>query len=459
MSLTDAVIAVLPAQITRRIEAIPMARRLARGAFWTSAGSVAARALNMPASIILARLMGPTQYGQLGIINSSIELFFVFASFGLGLTAIKYVAQFRVKDPARAGRILALSNLTAALTGGCFSLVLFFLAPWMASTVLVAPQLAGLLRIGALMLFFAALNGAQGGALYGFEAFRISAQLQVLVGLLNTLFMIGGYYLGKLEGILYGMLLARIIDWLLRHLALRREARRAGVPIVYGECIQELAVLWRFSVPAVMSGALVSPVHWLCSAMLVNQPKGYEEMGVYNAASQWYGALVFLPVVLGSSLLPLLSDRLGHGDAEASRKVLSFMLRLNSMIVVPCILGISILSPYIMRAYGHGFSHAWPTLIVVVITAGIYVVLAPVGDVIAASGRMWLGCAMNAGWGLVFICGSWLFVGRGSFGLAFARLLAYAIHATWTLVFAYRVMDRMTGECRFQEAPLGLQSQ
>ena len=55
------------------------------------------------------------------------------------------------------------------------ALGLFIFAPWLAEHTINAPHLAGVLRIGALILFINALNGAQTGALSGFEAFRTIA--------------------------------------------------------------------------------------------------------------------------------------------------------------------------------------------------------------------------------------------------------------------------------------------
>ena len=428
--------------VRERINREPLGKRLATGAFWTLTGSVAARVLTLPVSVVLARLMGPSHYGELGVIQSSVDFFGTFAGFGLSLTATKHIAEFRTKDPQRAGRILALSTATAAVTGVVVAIALFVLAPWLAVHTLAAPQLTSALRIGAALLFFAAITGAQSGALYGFEAFQVSARVQAIVGLLNVPCMIGGYLIGGLQGILWGMVAARMGEWALKHAAVRREARRAQMPIEYRESRRELPVLWKFSLPALLSGALVAPVYWICSAILVNRPNGYAEMGVFNAANQWYGALLFLPVTLGTSLLPLLSDRFGDGDKKGSAGVLGFMLRLNAIIVLPVVLGMSLFSPYIMRMYGPAYGHAWPMLIVVMVTAGLFAILMPVGDVIAASGKMWLGCIMNAGWAVVFISSTYLFVGRGlgSLGLASARLIAYGIHAVWTFWFAYRLI-------------------
>ena len=420
----------------------PLGRRLAAGAFWTLTGSVAARILTLPISVALARWMGPAHYGELGVIQNSVDFFSTFAGFGLGLTATKHIAELRVKDPNRAGRILALSTATAAITGVAVAAALFVLAPWLAARTLAAPHLVNPLRIGAALLFFAAITSAQSGALYGFEAFKVSARLQAIVGLLNLPFMLGGYWVGGLPGILWGMVAAKAVEWLLKHRAVCEQAQRMNMSVQYAHCLRELPVLWKFSLPALLSGALVAPVYWLCSAILVNRPNGYTEMGIFNAANQWYGALLFLPVTLGASLLPLLSARLGDGDHRGSAGVLGFMLRLNAAIMVPVVVAMSLASPLIMRMYGPAYSHAWPTLIAVMLTAGLFAILMPVGDVIAASGRMWMGCAMNTGWALIFITSTLVFVraGAGSFGLASARLLSYVFHAIWTFWFAYLVI-------------------
>src|SRR5579883_204473 len=139
----------------------PLGRRLAHGAFWTLLGTVASRVLAIPVSVILARWMGPSHYGELGVINNSVDLFIVFAGFGLGLTATKHVAELRATDPERAGRILALSNVTAGFTATITAIVLYVAAPYLAAHTLNAPQLTGSLRIGAIILLLAAINGAQ----------------------------------------------------------------------------------------------------------------------------------------------------------------------------------------------------------------------------------------------------------------------------------------------------------
>jgi O-antigen/teichoic acid export membrane protein len=166
-----------------RIESSPLGLRLAKGAFWSLAGALISRGLALLASIIVARILGKEGFGELGIIQSTVGMFGVFAGFGLGMTATKYVAEFRTKNPERAGRVIALSNIVAIVSGGVMSLILVFLAPWLARSTLAAPHLTLFLQIAAGLLFLSALNGAQIGTLAGFEAFRTIAKVNFWAGI------------------------------------------------------------------------------------------------------------------------------------------------------------------------------------------------------------------------------------------------------------------------------------
>jgi O-antigen/teichoic acid export membrane protein len=163
-------------------------------------------------------------------------------------------------------------------------------------------------------------------------------------------------------------------------------------------------------------------------------------MGIYSAANQWYGTMLFIPTLLGNSLLPLLSDRMGEGDGNSSGSILNTMMKLNGLIVVPAALGLSVFSPWVMRMYGADYGHSWLTLVAAVWTAAIMGIITPIGDVIAASGRMWLGLIANSAWAMVFVVSTLLLVHWGSLGLASSRLIAYIAHAVWTVTLAQMII-------------------
>jgi O-antigen/teichoic acid export membrane protein len=320
-------------------------------------------------------------------------------------------------------------------TGGLMSLGLLIFAPWLAGHTINAPHLAGILRIGAIILFINALNGAQTGALAGFEAFQTIAYVNLFVGLISFPILVAGVYFGGLTGAVWALAINLGFNWLLNHLALRKEARRYRVPFTFRGCDRELSVLWRFSLPTVLSGLMSGPIHWVCNALLVNQPDGYGQMGIFSAANQWYVMMLFPVGLLGQVMLPVLSERFSQKDGRQSKRALILGVKINLLIVVPLVLLASLASPYIMNLYGESFRSGWPTLVLVLLSAGIIAGQSPVGQLVAASGKMWAGFAMNGGWALTFIVSTLLLVRFGSLGLATARLIGDILHTTWTLWF------------------------
>ena len=239
-----------------RIEASEVGYRLVRGAFWSFVGAAISRGMMLMATIVVARLLGREIFGELGIIQSTIGMFAVFAGFGMGLTSTKHIAEFRKTDPERAGRVMMLTGVVALVVSTLMALVLAVLSPWLALRTLDAPHLAETLRIASLILLITAVNGAQTGVLAGFEAFKTIARVNFFVGICSFPLMVGGALLGGLNGAVWGIVACQAVNWGLNHWAIRCEARRADVPFSFSGCAGEMRVLWSFSLPMVLAGAL-----------------------------------------------------------------------------------------------------------------------------------------------------------------------------------------------------------
>ena len=113
--------------IAKHRELVPIGSlraRFAMGAFWSVAGAVVSRGFLLVASIFCARFLGKEGFGALGMIQSTVGMFGVFAGLGLGMTATKYVSELRRRDPERAGRILALSDAVAFVSGSVITVLM-----------------------------------------------------------------------------------------------------------------------------------------------------------------------------------------------------------------------------------------------------------------------------------------------------------------------------------------------
>lgn len=420
----------------KRIEASPLGYRLAKGAFWSLVGTVLSRSLSVVSSVLVARMLGKVGMGELGIIQSTVGIFSAFAGLGMGLTATKFVAEYRTKDPQRAGAMLGLSAWTTWVSGTLMTLAMLMLAPWFAQHTLAAPQLTGLIRVGSVLLLLGSVNGAQAGALAGFEAFRTIARVNLACGLLSFPLMVGGAWWFGLLGAVWGLVGSIAVNCVFSHLALRREAATAGVPLSAKLQPDQWGVLWRFSLPSVLCSVIFGPVNWACAALLVNRPNGYAEMGVFNVTMSWFNAVSFLPGVLAQVLLPLLSSQAGEAGGHSQKRVVALAVKANAIAVAPAVVVLACASPLIMSFYGAGFREGWPTLVVTVLTAGILAVQSPPVQAITAAGRMWVVFFTYASYGVLYFGCTWALVGWGAFGLATARLLAYIANGAWVFWFA-----------------------
>lgn len=421
-----------------RIEASPVGYRLAKGAFWSLVGTMISRSLSVFSSILVARMLGKTGMGELGIIQSTVGMFTAFAGLGMGLTATKFVAEYRTKDPQRAAAMLGLSAFVAWVSGAAMMIVLLFLAPWFAMHTLAAPHLAGLLRVGSVLLLIGSINGAQTGALAGFEAFRSIARVNLFCGLLSFPMMVCGARWFGLEGAVWGLVGSVAANCVFSNLVLRREAAAAGVPRSARLHPDQWSVLWRFSLPSVLCNLILGPVNWACTAVLVNHDHGYAEMGVFNVTLSWFNAVSFLPGVLAQVLLPMLSSHAAEAGHSAQKKVVALALKANAIAVIPLTILIACASPLIMSSYGPGFRGGWPTLVVTVLTSAILAAQLPAVQAITASGRMWAVLFTYVSYGAIYLALVIALVGWGALGLATARLVAYTVNAVWVFWFSMK---------------------
>lgn len=418
----------LPDRI-RRLWRDPVTAGILRGSAWVLFGAAVARGLGLVASVAIARLLGREGFGSLGIVQSTIAMFQTFAGFGLGLTAMKHVAEHRTQDPARAGRIIGLTNLVAVGTGLIVAGLLLAGAGPLAERVLGHPELASLLRIGSLLLLLSAIGGAQAGALAGLEAFPTQAAVGLVSGLLALPLQIGGAAWGGVTGAVWGYAAASLLGAVVSQIALRRRCLAAGIRIRYRGLGQEKRVLWRFSVPAVLTDTLMTPVNWACSALLVGQPGGLGQMGFYNAANQWQTAILLVPRYTGTVLVPSLS-RLRQ-EPERYRKGVLNSLLLNVGIASALAAVVLLGAPLIVRLYGAEFAAARPILVVVAATAALMSAGGVGKQVLSSQGRLWWRFGYSVAWAVVVLLVSWWLVPRlGALGLAWAMLAGSLVMAT-----------------------------
>jgi len=424
-----------------RIQHSSIGRRLARGMFWSVAGALSSRVVGLVASIIVARILGRRVFGELGVVQSTINMYTTFAQFGLGMTVTKYVAEFRKTDPERAGRTIAMSAILAVASGCTVGLVMVATSAW-AARVLAAPQLQVVIAISAAALVLITTNEVQNGVLNGLEVFKRRSTVGFVAAIASFPITVAGAFFFGLIGAVYGLIASQTVVLVLSQYAIRKEMSAAGLSIRWREARKEAAVLMRFSLPMLLVGAVYMPSTWIANMILVNTAGGYAEMGVFSAADRWRFAILFLPGLLGGVTLPLLSSLQGKADSGKYQSVLWANIKFSVLASLAVAAPIALFAPWIMNSYGPGFREGTWVLITLCVTAVGFAAYNIVNQSLLSRGHVMTLFYINIGWAATLLTTEWLFLRRGAKGLALAYLSAEAWRVTAAMICATRARSQ-----------------
>jgi O-antigen/teichoic acid export membrane protein len=401
--------------------------RLAEGAWWTFAGTAFSNLFGLATGVLTARIVGQVSFGELGILVSTFALFSQLGCVGLGDTATKHLAEFRVSDPTRAGRIAGAAMTTACISYATMAVVLAASATPIAVSFLNAPSLAPLLRWSSLYLLASGIYGIQAGILAGLEDFRALARLNALRAVLNLPLTIAGALLFGLEGVVGVMVLMAATMAVVSRLAVRRAAAQWSVPLCYRLDWSHAAVFWRFSLPSFLAGNLVVPASWAANALLVHQTNGYAEMGLLNAAHQWRAVAVLIPGIASSVLLPIHSNLFSEGRYRQYRRSIIGNIALQAA-VSTVVVGVLVLGAgSVMSAYGHGFATGASVLVWLSFSWWFGAPIGVLWGAMVASNRVWTGLFFNGIGASTLLTLAWMWGVQGAKGIAMAYCVSSAV--------------------------------
>ncbi|MBC7227270.1 MAG: flippase [Thermoflexales bacterium] len=320
---------------------------LLRNMFWLLGGNLAAQVLAAAMGLLLARAVGPHEYGLYAMAFSLAMAFAYTALMGLDSIVPREVA----RNPGRAGRV-ALSALIPAL--------LWF--PILVSLILGAGMVLGYsLEVRALLLPAALITGIRGlvglfrSALRGLERMELDAAVQGLENGLALVIVGGGLLLSpSVQRALWAMLGAEALSLILAGMWVRQLARPVGWE---ARLARDMVVA---ALPLGLTFTLVG-LNMRVDTLVLSLFQPAREVGLYNAAI----SLVMLSrsvSLMAATFLPRLSSLAQRDESAFAR------LRDQGLLwmLIPGIgIGVtmSLLSPFLMvLLYGIPFLPAAPVL-------------------------------------------------------------------------------------------------
>jgi O-antigen/teichoic acid export membrane protein len=418
-------------------------RRLAGGSFWLILGSAAAQFLGLLLAVAVTRLLGLGDYGRLGVVLATLELFVSLTTAGLWVAFSRRIAASRRGDPTLTGRLVGISILLAGLSGAASAALLAALAGPIAAGFLRAPELAPILRIGALYVFCSALHSGQTAALAGLEAFPAFARAAFVRAAVLLPAGAAGAYLSGVEGVVAGYAAAAAAACGAGRLLVARECALRGVTVDHRprrDIVGEMALS---GLPVFFAGYSMIAVSWWAHAYLALRA-GFEESGLFAAALKWQLVILFFSNALSSLGVPLLASVAEEKDVLRFRRAFRAYLALQSLSTAAVALPVVLVPGMAMSVFGGDYARGGGALAMVAASSVLSALNLATGQALWALSRLRAGAAFALIRALLLGGSAYLLAPAGALGLGTAHLLAQGALAVSQWPYAAALVRRTT---------------
>lgn len=299
------------------------------GVMWKFLERIASQGVATVVSIILARILDPSHYGLIALVNVFTTLCNVFVVTGLGESLIQ-------KKDADDLDFSSIFYVNVALSVALYA-VLFFSAPAIASFYgSEYDQLIPLIRVMGIRLIFAAVNSIQSAKISKAINFRksffatfVGTAISGIVGISMALSGFGVWALAAhymVDTVVNTATLFVVDRWIPK---LQFSIKRAASLFNYG---------WK-----ILASALLNTFYAECRELLIGKVYSPDSLAFYSKG-QTYPKLITnnLNTAVASVSFPVFTKI--HGDAKTTKSALSRAVRIASFIVFPAMAGLAMVS-------------------------------------------------------------------------------------------------------------------
>ncbi|MCS3918918.1 oligosaccharide flippase family protein [Fervidibacter sacchari] len=406
--------------LTNRSKAI-FRYRLAEGASLLAVSQYVAAALNIVTNVLMARLLGPTDYGLVALTIAYPTLLWSFVAIKSVSVITRYVAAFRAKREFE--KLKAVVKLGYGLDF-FVSLLAFTLVAisswWVSEKFYRQPDLARLMVIyaGSLPLF--SLTGTSWAVLSSWERFRLLAAFEVLQSLLKMCLIVGFIVLGfGVAGAVIGMGVAQASIGLVMMIVATNLLLCEDLGTWWKASLESVASLKRELIGffglnyllVTLSGLVVQ-----VPMMLLGYFRGPKEAGFYRIALSIGTVGSYLENSLGRVVYPTLS---AWWTSEGEERIVNALKRWTLKIGLPIsatLIFTTLFFPWLLPLlYGQGYSPAVLGAQVVMLGVAVSAVFFWLNSFYYASGRVNLWVSGYALYTTLVIGLGWLVIKQWGF--------------------------------------------
>lgn len=412
-----------------------IARRLSKGSLYVFISIVVIKVLNLTNSLVIARLLGPKDFGLYSILFSLQSVVILLAGFGVPPVITKYIAEYRVVQPKGIGQVLSTSFLGVLFFTLATSLTFFLASSFLAREIYKEGVLIPLIRLASFAILLMTLTYLSTAVLQGLQKIELLSKINILDALikLGLTFLIV-YHLGLL-GVPLSWIAASGAFLVILGTIVFRLLSREKIDFQLRIDKKLFKEIFSLAFPLLLSGLVVASALWFGKTHLA-LAVGFQDVGFYQAAESLNRVVLFIPLAVSVPFLPVVSELEAKKTDELS-KTASQVLKFSTLLTLPASLSIGLLGRFALILFGDRYEGAWEITYILSMAMFLMSMGTIIGTLLTGTGKMWQGLWLNCVWMVLFVCLSYVLIYTyGLNGLGYGYVLSYCLYTVILLMYA-----------------------
>lgn len=327
----------------------------AKGSMILMLGQMVSTLISALGAIVVARILGSTDYGLLSIAIIPVNLAMILVNNGVTNGVINFVARDRFENQGRNVWSIVLSGFIINVSAGLVTaFVLLVSSGYLAKNIFSQPEIALLIRILSLTTLFQALFQTSTAVLVGFEHMKKHSILGVFYSLLRSLIapilvFLGYGVLGAAYGKTIPLVSAGLLSILLVYQTLNR-VEYTGFSREFFKPILDYSAPILLS--AILSGLFSQGLQFILSINVAASAVGH-----YSAAVNFNSIIALVLTPISTAMFPLLSKI--DKSEKIFQSIYNNIIKYEAMVAYPMAFGIIALASRVIGVlYGSDYEPA-----------------------------------------------------------------------------------------------------
>jgi O-antigen/teichoic acid export membrane protein len=396
---------------------------------------IAVQIIQIVASVVVARIAGPTVLGTVAFGLAFVSMFEFIADLGIGTAHIKLVSSG--EDFGKCMSTFLVMKSFLAVVFFVLVLAVFIIQKYVMKVVYESNT-----HEYVIMIFLISVTLQQ---FIGIPKITFAARMEQAKYNIPDLFKTVSNQIMRIGAVLMGFrAIALSIVNLLSTLG-------AGVVTIFmfkGYHISNfdktmVPKYFRIALPVMLMGMSTNILYYL-DKVLLQYFTNSEQVGFYTAGYRIGGFVQLIASSAGLLFLPLFSKAVSRGDMNYIKTTLEKFERFSFLFIMPPVILLSIYSDVIVKfVLGSQYNPSIPIMATINFATFFMVLNIPYGNVLTGMGHFRLAAILNVINLLAFVALMYLlpnpsFLNMGAFGVAVAVLLSSALLGSLYRVFAHR---------------------